>query len=146
MSRATFEQVYAALFALSTSVPGLTTTSRRLKNAQDVAPADSPALYQVQGQQKALYKPNDPGIIWDITATWIIVVIDNDPTQPITPVLNPIMDAITAALAPLPSQPRNTLGGLVESCAIEGSVEIYEGVLGDRAIAVVPIRLLLAGF
>lgn len=146
MSRATFEQVYSALFALAAGIPGVTTTSRRLKNAQDVAPADSPALYQVQGQQKAVYTENAPGIIWDITATWIVVVIDNDPTQPITPTLNPILDAIAAALAPSPAQPRNTLGGLVETCAIDGNVEIFEGVLGDRAVAVVPIRIVLAGF
>ena len=146
MSRATFEQVYSALFALASGIPGITTSSRRLKNAQDVAPADSPAIYQVQGPQKAIYTENAPGIIWDITATWIVVVVDNDPTAAITPTLNPILDAITSALAPSRAQPRNTLGGLVETCAIEGNVEIFEGVIGDRAVAVVPIRLLLAGF
>lgn len=146
MSRATFEQVYSALFALAAGMPGITTSSRRLKNAQDVPLGDSPALYQVQGQQKAIYTENAPGIIWDITATWIVVVVDNDPTQAITPTLNPILDAITAALAPSAAQARNTLGGLVETCAIEGNVEIFEGVLGDRAVAVIPIRLLLAGF
>ncbi len=146
MSRATFEQVYSALFALAAGIPNLTTSSRRLKNAQDVAPADSPALYQVQGQQKAIYTENAPGIIWDITATWIVVVVDNDPTEPITPTLNPILDAIAAALAPSQAQPRNTLGGLVETCAIDGNVEIFEGVLGARAVAVIPIRIVLAGF
>jgi hypothetical protein len=61
-------------------------------------------------------------------------------------VLNGMIEAATAALAPSPAITRQTLGGLVEFCAIDGSIQIFDGVLGDRAIAIVPISIVLGGF
>ena len=50
MSRATFEQVYSALYAVLQGIPAVATSSRRIRNAQDVAAAESPAVFQVQGE------------------------------------------------------------------------------------------------
>lgn len=77
---------------------------------------------------------------------WIVVVAQTDKTQPMTPTLNPILDAITAALAPAPAMSRQTLGGLVEYAAIDGNIDISEGVMGDRTVAFIPIKVIVPGF
>lgn len=145
MSRAPFESIYAALFALAQNMPGVVTSSRRAQPAQDVAPVNCPALFQVQGQQKASYN-GEIQTAWELSVMWIVVVAQTDATQPMTPALNPILDAITQALAPSNPFGRNTLGGLVEHCAISGNVDIYEGDVAERAIAFVPIRIVVPGF
>ncbi len=60
-------------------------------------------------------------------------------------VLNPLLDAIEVALAPDNIVTRKcTLGGLVQHCWIEGTVETFEGTLGDREVAIVPIIIKFA--
>lgn len=149
MSRSQFEPVMAALFALTSPLVAdrtLLTASRRPKQPQETAIQDCPALYQIQGAFKAQYSQNAPGIVWDLNVAWIVVVGQNDPTQPMTPALNPIIDALCQVLKPSGADPSQTLGGLVAYCAIEGSIDVFEGVLADRAVALIPIRIVLAGF
>ncbi len=149
MSRATFEQVYSALFALAAplvTAGTLKTASRRWAPAANVQVEDAPALYQVQLTQKASYKENAPGTVWDIHALWVVVVVQGDDTQPMTPTLNPVLDALCQALAPTPNGTSQTLGGLVQYAAIEGEIEITEGQAADRSVAFIPIRIVLAGF
>lgn len=143
--RASFESIYAALFALAEATPGIRTASRRLVSAQDVPVESSPALYQVQIQQKAEYQGTTP-TAWDLHAMWIVVVAQTDETQPMTPALNPILDAITATFAPAPPFGKQTLGGLVEYAGIEGNIDISEGVMGDRTVAFIPIHIIVPGF
>jgi len=58
-------------------------------------------------------------------------------------VLNDLVDAVFAAMAPnAPGLETQTLGGLVEWARIEGSIETDEGLLGDQAVAIVPITIL----
>jgi hypothetical protein len=57
--------------------------------------------------------------------------------------MNPLLDALTAALAPPnPVENVQTLGGLVAHCWIEGGIQTDEGVLGGQSVAIVPIRIL----
>lgn len=145
MSRPSRESIYAALFALLQGIPGLTTVSRRLVNAQDVQPESFPAAYQVQEKQSAKYQ----GVMATkatLRASWLFYVYDSDPAGVLSTQLNQFVDAACAALAAQPPTGRNTLGGLVEYVAISGDIEIFEGVLGDRAIAIVPIEIVLPGF
>lgn len=145
MSRASRESIYAALFALLQQVPDVTTYSRRLVNAQDVAPESFPAAYQVQEKQTARYQ----GVMATKTTlrcSWLFYVYNSDPAQALSPQLNAMVDAACGLLAPSNPMTPNTLGGLVEYAAISGDIEIFEGVLGDRAIAIVPIEIVLAGF
>jgi hypothetical protein len=145
MSRPTREAVYAALFAKLQSLPGLVTVSRRLQNVQDVQPESFPAAFQIQGEQQSRYSGNTPAVFtWK--ADWLLYVHDSDPTTAPSTQLNNLIDAATALLTPGPGQPRQSLGGLVEYCAIDGSVQVFEGVLGDRAVAVLPITIVLPGF
>jgi len=58
--------------------------------------------------------------------------------------LNPMLDALEAALAPLPATGIQNLGlpTMVQHAYIQGKVETDEGVLGDQAVAVIPIEIL----
>lgn len=146
MSRPTFEQVFAALFAQLQTAAGITTFSRRVKQAKDVQPEESPALYQVEGEMVAKYKPGGPPIAWDLSAVLVLVVVQSDDTQPMSPPLNAAIDGITQALAPSPASSYQTLGGVVYSAAIEGKVEIFEGAATNTAVAFIPVRILIQGF
>ena len=141
--RPSFESIYAALFALGKSATGVRTASRRLVNAQDVPVEASPALFQVQIQQQAKYQGDVP-TRWDLSVMWVVVVAQTDETQPMTPTLNPILDAVTTTLAPVTG--KQTLGGLVEYAAIDGNIDISEGVMGDRTVAFIPIHIIVPGF
>lgn len=144
MSRATREQVYAALFAQLATLPGLKTVSRRIRNAQDMQPEEMPAAFQLQGEQIVKYQGNTPAI-YTWKADWLLYTNNSDPTISPTTQLNALIDAATAAIAP--AFGKQTLGGLVEYCAIDGNIQVFEGIaLGNTAIAIVPVSILLPGF
>ena len=58
--------------------------------------------------------------------------------------LNPLLDALEEALAPSPVTGIQNLGlpEMVQHAYIAGKVETDEGVLGDQAIAIVPVKIL----
>ena len=145
MSRATREQVYAALFALLGTLPGMMVVSRRLQNAQDMQPESFPAGFQLQGEQITKFSGNTPAI-YTWKADWLLYTHNSSQTISPTTQLNALIDAATALLNPSPAGNRQTLGGLVEYCAIDGNIQVFEGILGDRSIAILPISILLPGF
>lgn len=145
MSRASRESVYAALFAQLKSISGLVVTSRRLKNIQDMQPEQLPAAFQIQEKQPVKYSGSTPSRKV-LRASWLLYAHSSDLTVAPSTVLNNLLDQADAILAPTNPSVRNTLGGLVEYAAVSGDIEIFEGVLGDRCIAVVPIEMILPGF
>jgi hypothetical protein len=145
MSRPSREAVFTALFALTASVPGLLLRSRELKALQDVAPEELPCLFQTQDKQHIKYTGLTPSANnWG--AHWIIYAASSDPAVPASTVLNNAVDAALAALVPLPGFPKQTLGGLVEYAGVHGDIELFDGLLGNKAIAVIPITIVLGGF
>src|ERR1700720_4482232 len=58
--------------------------------------------------------------------------------------LNPLLDAFEAALAPSPTTGIQNLGlpQMVQHAYIVGKIQTDEGVLGDQAIAIVPVEIL----
>lgn len=137
------ESIAAALFALAGSTAGFVTKSRRLKHWSDVTAEDQPALFQSQGKETvdtAAAKMGAPNV-HKIEFQLYIYVHSTDPTVPPSSLLNPILDALEAALTPTPGL-KQTLGGLVQHAFISGSIETDEGVLGDQAVAIVPIEAL----
>lgn len=135
------EAIYAALFARLSAIPGLVTTSRKLRHWTDVPPPEQPALFQAQGNQTAQPQTGLPPK-WLLSADVYIYVRTTGADAP-GPVINPILDAVTDALAPdNPVRNTCTLGGLVEWARIEGAIETDEGTLGDQAVAIIPINIL----
>lgn len=137
------ESIYAALFALVSSVPGIVTASRRWRSWDDVAAADSPALFQVQAGEAVVQAPNAPAKHELRVSLYLYARVDQANDAVPTMVLNPIIDGIEAALQPDAIHARQTLGGLVNHCRIDGEIQTDEGVLGAVAAAIIPIQILV---
>ena len=135
------EAIYSALFNLVSAAPGLVTTSRKLKHWDDVGPSAMPALFQAQGAQQAMAVTGQP-TRWMLEATLWLYVSTEGATSPGT-VLNPIVDAIDAALAFGPFG-HQTLGGLVQYARVDGMLETSEGTLGSTEVIRIPIKMLTA--
>lgn len=140
------EAIYTALFAKLSGIPGVVTQARKLRHWSDVPASEQPAIFCVQGNQSA--QPGDPArglpTKWTLAAD-IYVYARTDGNQTPGTVMNPILDAIDAELKPdNPMTRTQTLGGLVERCWIEGDIQTDEGALGDQAVAIVPIRMLVS--
>ena len=56
--------------------------------------------------------------------------------------IDAMLTAIEAALEPTPGQDTQTLGGLVSHCWIEGDIERFEMMPGNRCIVIVPVHIL----
>lgn len=138
------ETIYAAIFALVSGCAPFAVTSRRLVDWADAQA--QPALYQIQKGEDA--QEGFPGlpIRWMLHVQ-VFVYAKGDGTEASLPsaALNPLVQAIDNAIAPPAGSPRQTLGGLVEHVWIDGRIEIFEGVLGNQAVAIVPISALTRG-
>jgi hypothetical protein len=133
------EPIYSALFAKISQIEGFNTVSRRLKHWDDVTPSEQPALFQ---SQKSEAVSTVPGMnpVWEFHLDlYLYARSSGDPFSSPAIILNPLIDSVVAALAPDPISNKQTLGGLVQHCWIEGAIETDEGVLGDQAVAIIPI-------
>ena len=138
------EPIYAALFALVSGAAGFATASRRLRHWSAVEAAEQPALFQVQKRETAQQAEGTPTLWRAALDLYVYCQAPDDTTAP-TVVLNPLLDAIEAALSPQGADAVagvQTLGGLVKHCWIAGAIETDEGTLGGQAVAIVPIEIL----
>jgi hypothetical protein len=141
----TREPVYAALFALLSAAAPFATASRRLRHWSLVDPAEQPALFVVQKRETAKAAEGSPTAWRAAVDLYVYCQAPDDETAPAT-VLNPLLDALEAALAPTGGDVAlgtQTLGGLAKHCWIAGAIETDEGALGGQAVAIVPIEILL---
>lgn len=83
----------------------------------------------------------------ELAAEVYLYIHESDTTKPPSSQMNIFIDRVREAIQP--DHPDfnecQTLGGLVEHCWIEGTIEVYEAVenmLDDQAIAIIPIRIL----
>jgi len=136
------EAIYQALFAKVSGAAGFATQSRRLRHWSDVGAAEQPALFQVQKGETA---HRDAGLPprWTLAVDLFLYAQAPDDQSAPSSVLNPLLDAIEAALTPDPVTNLQTLGGLVAHCWIAGKVETDEGVLGGQGVVIVPIEILV---
>jgi hypothetical protein len=135
------ETAYVALFSKLQSISQFKTVTRRLRHWQDVPSEDQPALYMEHAGELAQVVRGQPTRIVLEVNLWIYVRSEGDPVGPI---LNPLLDLVEKAL-----QPQNdgdhvlTLGGVVHHVWIEGQTQIFEGDLGEEAVAIVPVKVLV---
>ena len=136
------EPIYAALFAKLSAASKFATASRRLVHWADVSPADMPALFMSQKSERVDTVPAQPSV-WTLSVlVYIYVHVSNSDAAP-GQLLNPLLDSVVASIAPDYSG-KQTLGGLVQHCWVEGEIRTDEGTLGDLAVAVVPVVLKFA--
>jgi hypothetical protein len=140
----TRETIYAALWALGAGAARFTTASRRLRHWSDVAPAEQPALFMSEKGGLAVTKRLGSPIVWTLSSEFYIYAHSSDPYLAPGAILNPLLDALEAALAPSPATGIQNLGlqEMVQHAYIAGRIETDHGVLGDQAIAIVPIEVL----
>lgn len=137
------EAIYSALFKLLANIDGINTADRILAHWDDVSPNMQPALFMTCVSQKAEQVTGFPTKYSLEAKVWLYTHRDTAGEIPST-AINQILDALDAALKP-PAGPsfKQTLGGLVEHCWIDGEIQTDEGTLGNQAVAIVPIRLLV---
>jgi hypothetical protein len=137
------EVIYSALFKLLQSVDGVETFSRILAHWDDVSPNMQPALYMTVISQTAEQVTGFPSKYMLDAKVWIYTHRDTAGVIP-SVASNEILDRLDTALKP-PVGPsfKQTLGGLVEHCFINGEIVTDEGTLGSQAVAIVPVRMLV---
>jgi hypothetical protein len=138
------EAIYAALFTQLSAIPGLVTTSRILKHWTDVPGDLQPALYQAQGREIPLTVTGQP-TKWELRPT-IYVYVRTDGQTPPSTAMNPILDQVVAIVNKRnPITNTNNLGGIagVEWARLDGAIETDEGTLGNQAVAIVPVLILV---
>jgi hypothetical protein len=130
----------------STPINGLTSwalLSRRLRLWSDVSAADQPALFVTEHAENVV-GPGDmvPAKTTLAVDLFIYIAAGKDPNAIPASALNIALDALTAVLAPPPGASRQTLGGLVAHCRIEGRVIKDPGDLDGQGLAIVPVKIL----
>lgn len=139
------EAIYAGLFAQLSAIPGFNTKSRLLRHWTDVIPEKQPALFQAQVKEIAVTPGNGLPTKWELNLQ-IYVYVKTNGEDPPSQVMNPLVDAITNIInARHVISGKNTLGSLpgVEWARVDGTIESDEGVLGNQAVAIIPVSILV---
>lgn len=142
------EAIYAALFALLTpAYAWKNTPARRVKLWNDVATEQRPAMFQFEGHDEIWDWPTsaNPRVIFE--ASIFVYTSAPDPVVGST-ILNQTLNALTLALLPTGrdlSTGRQTLGGLVHSARIQGSVTRVPGDIDGDGMAILPVRMIVNG-
>lgn len=152
------EAIYSALFARVaaatwaaipiTGATAFVAKSRKRLGLAETPPDQMPALYQTQLSELVKRDVGKPPI-YTLKVELLVYVshlADTDNTVIPTQQLNPILDAIQAALEPQPidgDAQKNTLGKLVYDCKIVGEIKNYEGDLGDFGVLAIPVEIIV---
>ncbi|HVC50972.1 MAG TPA: hypothetical protein VND87_03015 [Stellaceae bacterium] len=138
------ELIYAALFAQVVGAGGFVTAARRWRHWSDLTPAEQPALLMRQKSEIATVPTLGAPTVWRLGVELTLYAHASDPyTAPAT-ILNPLIDAVEAALAPLAATGLQDLGlpAMVQHAYIAGKIVTDEGVLRDQAVAIIPVEIL----
>ena len=145
------ETIYAGIFKFWSDLtvggaPLFKTATRKLTTWEGVEPESQPALLQLQ-RQESVTRPRGLPPKWTLSIDLYLYVhtgAQNDPSIVPSQLLNPLIDAIEAAMV-IDDLSNNacTLGGLVSHAFFDGAVEIFEGNLGDQAVAILPISVVV---
>ena len=138
------EPIYAALFALVSGAGGFVTASRRLRPWSELTPAEQPALFMRQKTETAAITALGAPTVWTLRVELYVYAHDSDPYGAPASVLNPLLDAVEAALAPPAATGVQNLGlpASVQHAYIAGKVDLDEGVLRDQIGATIPVEIL----
>ncbi len=137
------ETIYAALWSLGAGSGQFASANRRLRHWADVAPIEQPALFMSEKGGLAVVKALGAPIVWTLYADFYIYVHTSDPYLAPGTILNPLLDGLERAIAPSPTTGVQNLGlpAMVSHAYIAGKVETDEGVLGNQAIAIIPVEI-----
>lgn len=120
--------------------------SRKYISTADLGSARMPAVCMiVQNEHAEMMNVRGIPVKWKLEVLVFIFVSTSSPGAEPETVLNNILDSIDKALAaPLGSGPlnnRQTLGGLVHDCRINGTIERDPGFISGIGAAAIPIEI-----
>ncbi len=135
------ETIYAALFARVAGAAPFGRATRRASVGGVRTLADFPALFMQQtGEQRPA---GGSSTAWTLSVDLSIGVCVKDPYVAPATVLNPLIDAVEAALAPQATGMQDLgLPMMVQHAYIAGVIQIEEGMWDDQAVAIIPIDIL----
>jgi len=145
------EAIAARLFETASAAASFATVSRRLRHWADVSPAEQPALFMSEkgGEGRTESRAFNAPVVYALLFDLYVYAHSSDPYRSPAQVLNPLLDAVERALSPWYAPDGVNLGynnlgldGMVQYVRIHGRIETDEGVLGDQAIAIVPVEVL----
>ncbi len=147
------EAVYAALFAFvqealnSAGFPAVT-ASRSAQHYSNVGAESMPAIFQLQKGELVIRKR---GLDEKVTLQCELLVYtagSQDGVTPASTAINNIIDTIDTALSSDTTPENNQNLGMpdvVQHAWIEGKVEVFEAILVNTSIAIIPIHILCTG-
>ena len=119
------------------------TLSRRLKLWSDVPKSQRPALFIAEHREQPAYQNEALAAKTTLHVDLFVYIDSSDRNTTPAIALNTILDAIETALKPGPlDNNRQTLGGLVSHCRIDGQVLKDPGDLDGDGLLWVPLKLL----
>jgi hypothetical protein len=138
------EAIYSALWSLGSGSANFASANRRLRHWSDVNPSEQPALFMVEKGGHAEVRALGAPVVWTLYADFYIYVHSGDPYLAPALILNPLLDALDQALAPSAATGIQNLGlpNMVQHAFINGHIETDEGVLGNQAVAIIPVAIL----
>lgn len=144
------ESVWAAVFS-AWSTPllasgALATASRVVRHFSEVDRALMPAAYQLEkGEQWKRVRGMPPAIQMRGEILVYAVSAQNDDSNPQSTPINNILDSLQNSLGDVSPDNNNTLAQTpgVQHIWIEDGVQIFEGILVNTSIAIVPVHILV---
>lgn len=151
------EAIFVAAFARLRTAADFVFTSRVFQSWDDTPPAECPAMFFTKGPEDRVIQQGMPPLIRMTGLLMVYVRNDADPEMPASTLLNELLTSIDEKLeyaptegqvdgAPFVANPYagwgTTLGGLVSYCRIADTVDVFEGVIGGGAAAIIPIEML----
>lgn len=146
----TREQIYSALFAAASGAyPWASPPSRRLKLWSDVPAEQRPALFQFEGDPDKYVYASGSTLASQKRTIFAKLFVYIDTKEPATigaTQINPILDALDAALAPTAADAepgKFSLGGLVDNCRVAGVLLKDPGDLEGDGLLIIQIEMVL---
>lgn len=143
MTATSREAILTKLFAVLSATGSFVTIGRRNRDPESLNATETPALFMVEHSEDYDRKTSSLPAIRRITVKAIFYRdIGADLNAIPATDINNILDALDVALLPDdPMTNRCTLGGLVQSVQIDGTIEKAPGDVTGKSLAVVPLKI-----
>lgn len=144
MAVTTRKAVAAALLARLNIGGNFLTVGRRLTDPTTIGGGPYPAVYVIKPNERYERDGNMPPKRFMEFYAVIYTNVGDDPNAIPADAIDDLLDAVDANLAPAAGEEgRQTLGGLVENCLIDGNIDIGPNDILSKGQAVVPITVML---
>lgn len=146
------ELIYQSLLDRFSATGSYKVASRRLQFVEDMGAEYLPAIFQNQTNESPKQMTEAGIVAWSFDVDLYVYAFQPDTNSPSTTILNPLLDAITDVFEEdnqyggqlrIPYTDDNGPQELVCELAINGGIKVWEGILGQKAVAIVPVRVLV---